>query len=97
MNALEFDKKIEQWQAEKIGRFGLQHGDAFLAEKKIWDEDGLQWLMYIAYGGDVDNLEKMNEVFYNGGSNQKERISSALAHAEIFLRQRDYYGDKSRR
>ncbi len=97
MNALQFEKKIEHWQAEKIGRFTSKLGETFLAEKKVWDDDGLQWLMYIAYGGDVDNLENMNEVFYAGRSNQKERINSALDHAELYLKERDLYGDTRRR
>ena len=97
MNALEFDKKIEDWKFSKIGMFGSQYGQTYLAEQKTWDGDGLQYRMLIGYGPDGDNLEVMNEVFYKSGSNQKERITSALAHAEIFLKQRDYYGDKSRR
>lgn len=97
MKAHEFERKIEHWGAEKLGRFTCEYGETFLAEKKVWDEDGLQWRMWIGYGADAENINDMGEIYHFSGTTRAERIKSGLNHAEVFLKHRDYFGDSRRR
>ncbi len=97
MKALEFEKDYLEKGFEKRGMYSCEYGYTAIAETKHWDNDGLSWRTLYAIGADPEHLSDVFEIYFKPDTTEYDRRQHCLQHAELFMKQRDYYGDTSRR